>query len=136
MGAVGSVDIEVLLIGWLNEHLDDDIVVRDELDNNLLDELPTVQVQRVAGDDDGFRLDRALADVDVYAATRGAAAQLSAVIRGLLLTQLRGSVTDTAVIGMVRTVAAPGWRPYEDLGLRRYGATYEIFFHPVADRPY
>lgn len=132
MGAVGSVDAEVELIAWLQARVPDGTVVRDELDNDLLGELPTVTVQRVAGDDDGYRLDRALVDVDVYAPTRGAAADLSALIRAMLLTALRGSVTDTAVFGMVRTVSAPSWRPYENTALRRSGATYEIFFHSVS----
>lgn len=132
MGAVGSVDAEVEVIGWLTTRVPDGTVVRNELDNSLLSELPTVQVQRVAGDDDGHRLDRALIDIDVYAANRSAAATLAATIRGLLLTQLRGSATENAVFGMIRTVSAPSWRPYEDLNLRRYGATYEIYFHPVS----
>lgn len=132
MAAVGSVDVEVEVIGWLQPQVGDSVVVRDELDNDLLNELPTVQVQRVAGDDDGFRLDRALVDVDVYAATRSEAADLSAQIRGWLLTELRGSTTAHAVFGMVRTVSAPSWRPYENTALRRIGATYEIFFHPVS----
>lgn len=132
MADVGSVDIEVELIGWLQSRLGDDIVVRDELDNELPNELPTVQIERAGGDDDGFRLDRPLVDVNVYAATRSEAAALSVTVRGLLLTQLRGSKTSAAVFGMVRTVAAPGWRPYENISLRRYGATYEIFFHPVS----
>lgn len=132
MADVGSVDVEVEVIGWLQDQLGSDVVVRDELDNNLLNELPTVQVERAAGDDDGFRLDRALVDVDVYAATRSEAATVAATVRGLLLTRLRGATTTNAVVGMVRTVSAPSWRPYEDLNLRRYGATYEIFLHPVA----
>lgn len=132
MADVGSVDIEVELIAWLNGLVPEGTVVRDEVDNSLLDELPTVQVQRAAGDDDGFRLDRALVDVDVYAGNRADAADLSAQIRGWLLTRLRGSTTANAMFGMIRTVAAPAWRPYENTGLRRYGATYEIFFHPVS----
>jgi hypothetical protein len=132
MSGVGSVDIEVELIAWLQERAPDGIVVRDELDNELLGELPTWQVQRVAGDDDGVRLDRALVDVDVYAGDRGTAAAQAAQIRGWLLTELRGSATAAAVFGRVRTVSAPSWRPYENVGLRRCGATYEIFFHPVS----
>lgn len=132
MTAIGAVDIEVLLIGWLQEQIGPDVVVRDELDNDLADELPTVQVQRAAGDDDGLRLDRALVDVDVYAATRGDAYTLAASIRGLLLTNLRGSTTSTAVVGLVRTLSAPAARPYENVGLRRVGATYEIYSHPVS----
>ncbi|WP_327222980.1 hypothetical protein OG229_02230 [Streptomyces platensis] len=131
MASVGSIDVEVLLIGWLQGQLGDGIVVRDELDNNLLAELPTVQVERVGGTDDTFRLDRALVDIDVYAATRGAAADLAAVIRGLLL-QLPGSTVGGAVIGRVRTESAPVKRPYENTGLRRVGGTFSLYLHPVS----
>lgn len=132
MAAVGSVDVELLIIQWLQAQLGSGVVVRDELDNNLLAELPTVQVERLAGDDDGFRLDRALVDVDVYAATRGGAIALALQVRGLLQTQLPGSTAGDAVVGRVRTIAAPGPRPYENTGLRRIGATYEIHSHPVS----
>jgi predicted exporter len=133
MAAVGSVDVELLVIQWLQGQLGSSVVVRDELDNNLLDELPTVQVQRLpAGDDDGFRLDRALVDIDVYAATKGDATNLAAEIRGLLLAELPGSETGGAVVGRVRTEAAPGVRPYENTGLRRIGATYSLYSHPVS----
>jgi len=126
---VGSVDIEVALIGWLAAR-NPDATVRDDLDNDLADELPTIQVTRVGGDDDGFRLDRALVDIDVYAATRGQAAELAALVRGQLLTDLSGTATDTAVFGRITTTAAPSWRPYENTAVRRYGATYEVFSHP------
>ncbi|MYV77794.1 hypothetical protein GT352_28255 [Streptomyces sp. SID1046] len=133
MAAVGSVDVELLVIQWLQARLGNGVVVRDELDNNLMNELPTVQVERIAaGDDDGFRVDRAFVDVDVYAATRGAAIALALQVRGLLLTELPGSTTGGAVVGRVQTIAAPGPRPYENTGLRRIGATYEIYSHPVS----
>lgn len=132
MAAVGSVDVELELIGWLQSRLGSGTVVRDELDNNLLDELPTVQVEVVGGDDDGFRLDRALVDINVYAATRAAAIALAAQVHGLLLTQLRGSKTTNAVFGMVSTVSRPAARPYENTSLRRVGATYSLHSHPVS----
>ncbi|MFJ3839473.1 hypothetical protein ACIPY6_28755 [Streptomyces sp. NPDC090054] len=133
MAAVGSVDVELLVIQWLQGELGDGPVVRDELDNNLMAELPTVQVQRIpAGQDDGYRLDQALVDIDVYASTRGAAVALATQIRGLLLGRLPGSATGGAVVGRVATVTAPGVRPYENVGLRRVGATYEIYSHPVS----
>ena len=132
MAAVGSVDVELLLIGWLQQQLSPDVVVRDELDNALLDELPTVQVERVGGDDDGLRLDRALVDVDVYHRTRGEALALAADVRGRLLVSLRGAALPTAVVGRVATVSPPAVRPYENTALRRVGATYEIFLHPVS----
>ncbi|MGW7597205.1 phage tail termination protein [Streptomyces antimycoticus] len=130
MAAVGSVDIELELIGWTQARVD--AVVRDELDNNLLTELPTVQIEAVGGDDDGFRLDRALVDVNVYAATRAEAIALAATVRGLYLTQLRGSTTANAAFGMVRALTRPAVRPYENTALRRVGATYEIYSHPVS----
>jgi hypothetical protein len=132
MAPVGSVDVELEVMKWLRPRLDSDVVVRDELDNNLLDELPTVQVQRIpAGGDDGIRLDRAFVDIDVYAATRADAIALSATIRGLLLGELRGSATDVAVFSRVGTISPPAIRPYENTGLRRVGATYEIYSHPA-----
>ena len=130
MADVGSVDVELELIGWTQARVD--AVVRDELDNNLADELPTVQIEVAGGDDDGFRLDRALVDVNVYAATRAEAIALSAAIRSLYLTALRGSTTTNAVFGMVRALSRPAVRPYENTALRRVGATYEIYSHPVS----
>ncbi|QLJ01541.1 hypothetical protein HZZ00_11230 [Streptomyces sp. NEAU-sy36] len=132
MASVGSVDVELELIGWLQTRLGADVVVRDELDNALLEELPTVQVQVVAGDDDGFRLDRPLVDVDVYHSTRADAIALAGQVHALLLSQLRGSVTARAVFGLVATVSRPVARPYENTALRRVGGTYEIYCHPVS----
>ncbi|MFI8872498.1 hypothetical protein [Streptomyces sp. NPDC055243] len=133
MAAVGSVDVELEVIQWLQAKFGDDVVVRDETDNNLLDELPTVQVQRVpAGGDDGFRLDRAFIDIDVYAATRGEAIALSATIRGWLMTELAGSATESAVFGRIQSNPPPAARSYENTALRRVGGTYQIYSHPVS----
>ncbi|MER7623950.1 hypothetical protein [Streptomyces sp. NPDC126503] len=132
MAAVGSVDIELELIQWLQAKTGPGVIVRDELDNRLLEELPTVQVQRLpAGGDDGFRLDRALVDIDVYHSTRGAATALAAQIRGWLLTELPGTHTGTAVFGRVTSSPPPAVRPYENTALRRVGATYQIYSHPA-----
>ncbi|WP_030319590.1 hypothetical protein [Streptomyces flavochromogenes] len=132
MAAVGSVDIEPELIGWTQSRLGTEVIVRDELDNKLADELPTVQIEVVGGDDDGIRLDRALVDVNVYAATRAEAVALAAQIHGLFQTELRGSRTTNAVFGLVGTVSRPVARPYENTALRRVGATYQIYSHPVS----
>ncbi|WP_326768866.1 hypothetical protein OG978_33860 [Streptomyces sp. NBC_01591] len=131
MAAVGSVDVELELIGWLQSRLGTDVVVRDELDNHLLEELPTVQVEVVGGDDDGFRLDRALVDISTYAATRATAIALAITVHGLILEHLRGSSTTAAVFGAVRALTRPAVRPYENTALRRVGATYQIHSHPV-----
>jgi hypothetical protein len=132
MAAVGSVDVELLVIGWLQQRLGAGVVVRDELDNNLLSELPTVQVNVVGGDDDGLRLDRALVDVDVYHSTRAAAIALASTIHGALLGELRGSTTSAAVVGRVDAVSRPAVRPYENTALRRVGGVYQLYSHPVS----
>ncbi|MDH6224361.1 hypothetical protein [Streptomyces sp. MJP52] len=130
MADVGSVDVELELIQRGQARFPQ-AVVRDELDNRLLEELPTIQVQVVGGTDDGIRLDRALVDIDVYHRTRGEAVALAAEVRGWVLRELRGSSTATAVIGRTGTVSAPAIRPYENTALRRVGATYEIYVHPA-----
>jgi hypothetical protein len=132
MADVGSVDVELVLIGELQTFLGSGVVVRDEVDNNLLDELPTVQVQVVGGDDDGIRLDRPFVDIDTYAATRGEAIALAAQIHGWIMSELRGSSTADAVFGRTGTISRPAIRPYENTALRRVGATYEIYCHPVS----
>ncbi|MFE7510199.1 hypothetical protein ACFU8I_03060 [Streptomyces sp. NPDC057540] len=133
MGVVGSVDVELELIQWLQSKAGPSVVVRDEVDNRLLEELPTIQVQRLpAGGDDGFRLDRALVDVDVYHSTRAEAIALARQVRGWLLAELPGAVTAAAVFGRVSSSPPPAVRPYENTALRRVGATYQIYSHPVS----
>lgn len=124
-------DVEIELVAWLGAQLGG-VRVCTELPADLGAVLPVVQVQRVGGDDDTFRLDRALVDVDVYAATRADASTLARQVRDDLVMNLRGTSTAAAAFGLVATVAAPQWRPYENINLRRLGATYELYFHPVS----
>jgi hypothetical protein len=125
-------DVEIELVTWLSGQLGSSVRVLTELPAELDSVLPVVQVQRVGGDDDTFRLDRALVDVDVYAATRADASMLARQVRDDLVIQLRGTSTASAVFGLVATVSAPQWRPYENIRLRRCGATYQMYFHPVS----
>lgn len=130
MAAVGSVDVEAELVAWLHARLT--VRVLTDLPANLADILPVIQVQRIGGDDDALRLDRALVDVDVYAASRPAASALMAQARSVLLSELRGLATESAVFTMARTITGPAWRPYENPALRRFGASFEIYSHPVS----
>ena len=122
-------DVEAELNAWLEDQLD--VVHLTDLPANLADILPVNQVTRVGGDDDSIRLDRALVDIDSYGPDRAAASLLARQTRDLLVVKLRGIQTAAAVFGRVSTISAPAWRPYENPQLRRMGATYEIFFHPV-----
>ena len=126
------VDIELELIRRATARFPD-AVVRDELDNNLLAELPTIQIQQVpAGSDDGLRLARMLVDIDIYAATRADAITLAREVHDWVTRELRGSTSSTAVIGGTGAITLPAARPYENTSLRRVGATYEIYCHPVS----
>lgn len=108
-------------------------VVRDELDNNLLDELPTIQITQVpAGELAASRLARMLVDIDVYAPTRQAAFDLAREVVAWVERDLRGSSTSTLTISRAGVVTLPAIRPYENTALRRVGGTVEIFCHPVS----
>ncbi|MEV7492153.1 hypothetical protein AB0O08_15540 [Streptomyces anulatus] len=108
-------------------------VVRDELDNNLLAELPTIQFEQVpGGGEDGLRLARVLVDTNIYASTRAQAFALAIEVHNWLTRTVRGSTSATAVIGRVSCLTLPAVRPYENVGLRRVGGTYELFVHPVS----
>ncbi|MGW5633947.1 phage tail termination protein [Streptomyces sp. NPDC003832] len=110
-----------------------DAVVRDELDNNLAAELPTIQITQVPGGDlAASRLARMIVDIDVYAATRADAYALMGEVVAWVERDLRGSTTDTLVIGRAGAITLPAARPYENSALRRVGGTFEIFCHPVS----
>lgn len=130
MSSVGSVDVEAELVAWLKAQLAVRVVT--DLPSNLEEVAPLAQIARVGGHDDTIRLDRALVDLDVFAATRLASSQLMTRARVAFLTQLRGTVTSAAVFTSARTISAPSWRPYENNNLRRFGATFEVFCHPVS----
>lgn len=125
------VDLELELIGRAVARWPD-AVVRDELDNRLLEELPTIQIEVLGGDDDGFRLDRVLVDINVYAATRGAALARAGEVHLWMLHEVRSSASPMAVIGRTGTISRPAIRPYTNMALRRVGATYQVFCHPVS----
>lgn len=126
------VDLEAALIGAATPRFPE-AVVRDELDNLLLAELPTIQFEQIpGGEDDGLRLARALIDANVYAATRAAAFALANELHAWLTGELRGTTTAMAVFGRISPITLPAVRPYENLALRRVGATYQIYFHPVS----
>jgi hypothetical protein len=126
------VDIELELITRAAARFPD-AVVRDELDNSLLTELPTIQVEQIpGGGDDGLRLSRPILDINVYAATRADAIALMGQVHDWLTREVRGTTSATTVIGRTGCLSLPAIRPYENTALRRAGGTYEVFCHPVS----
>ncbi|MEV4739793.1 hypothetical protein [Streptomyces sp. NPDC049555] len=91
--------------------------------------LPLVRLRRIGGTDDGFRLDRALIDIDTFAADRPGATALAARVRDAVLTGLRGASVPGAVFAAAATVTAPCWRPWDNPAVSRFGAVYAIHLH-------
>ncbi|MFF4530768.1 hypothetical protein ACFY1P_16025 [Streptomyces sp. NPDC001407] len=122
-------DAEAALVAWLAPHLG--VRVCTDTPADLADAVPLVRLHRIGGRDDGFRLDHALVDVDAFAATRADAVALATRTRAVLVGSLPGSVvrTPAAVFTAASTVSAPSWRPWENPGVIRIGATYAVRLH-------
>ena len=97
-------------------------------------ELPVVVVDRIAGSDLDWKMDRPIFDVDVYASTRAQAQDLSEQIRAYLRFELPGKrvvfESNGVVFGRVRTVVGPRVLNHPDPRIRRYSANYEALLHP------
>lgn len=126
-------NVETVLTGWLASQLQAvySVTVRTctETPANLATACPVVQVVKSTGTDLLGILDRPVVDIDCFQPARTDAETLSAQAHDLLLHYLPGSVTGGAVFGLVNTVKSPGWMTYQDLDVRRYNATYEIYLH-------
>lgn len=97
-------------------------------------ELPVVVVDRIAGADLDWKMDRPIFDVDVYAANRAQAQDISESIRAYLRFELPGMRVEFegygVVFGRVRTVVGPRVLNHPDPRIRRYSANYEALLHP------
>lgn len=108
-----------------------DVRVVTELPANLGDVLPVVEVSRFGGSDDVLSFDNANVDVDVYAASRGAARTLAEQVRAYMRGQLPGQTFAGAFVLSVSTISAPMWTPYDNTALRRFNSSYRIRLHSL-----
>lgn len=96
--------------------------------------LPVVAVDRIAGSDLDWKMDRPIFDIDVYASNRQQAQDLSEQIRAYLRFELPGTRVDFegngVVFGRVRTVVGPRVLNHPDPRIRRVSANYEALLHP------
>ena len=120
-------DIEQLLAAYLNDVLDERVLT--DLPSNLDQILPVVRVTKVSGSDDGFKLDRPVVDLDVFAKDRAAAFSLARRVQALLLFELPTVTCPGGVVTAVTTIVGPRWLPDPNTALRRVGATYQVFAH-------
>lgn len=124
-----SVLIEPLLIAWLTQDLT--VEVTTETPPNLEARVPLIQVARIYGHDDGYRLDHPAVDVTAFATDRLTAARLAGRARESLLRLWRHGAFQEAVVTDVTISTAPRWLPYDNLAVRRYVATYHLTTHPA-----
>ncbi|MEV7013273.1 hypothetical protein [Streptosporangium sp. NPDC051022] len=124
------IDVEALLTSWIEATVDN-VHAMSETPNDLDDLLPAAKIRRIGGPYDGFRLDRATVDVDVFDATRDGASAVALHIQWALHNLLARNKTGDAVVTRVETLTGPRPLPYDNSGLRRFGATYRITVHPA-----
>lgn len=126
-----SVLVEPLLIAWLSQDLSPSVPVTTETPPDLEQAVPLVQVARITGDDDAFRLDYPTVDVTAWAADRLAAARLADQVRDSIIRLWRHGAFQDAVVTSVDIRPAPRWLPYDNTQVRRYQATYHLVTHPA-----
>lgn len=125
-------DAELLLIGWLRTQFPSARVLT-ELPANLSGALPVIQVSRFGGSSDNYVIDTANVDVDVFAASYGAASSLAGQIRSAILLHLPGYAMAGAAVQSATDISAPRWLAYDNTtdGLRRFTAAYRITIHSI-----
>lgn len=95
--------------------------------------LPIVVIDRIAGANLDYMLDRPIVDIDVYAADRLTAQDIAENIRTFLIFDLparRVPYNDYGVVfTRTRVVVAPRTLPHANPIIRRYSANYEFVLH-------
>lgn len=119
-------NIEVLLVAYLADRTGARALTDLPPDLDAL--LPVIRITCGDGDDDGFRLDASLVDIDVFAATRTGASALAEQVREDLI-EMRGEPQPTGVVTGVRTLVKPRWLADPNPNLRRFNASYQVFAH-------
>jgi hypothetical protein len=121
------VPAEQALAVWLGSQLSVRTVT--ELPANLATVLPLVHVVRVGGSEVIRTLDEAVLDVETFALGRDVSRSLADQVRHTLRYVLPGQRLGTGVATLCDVVSTPRWLPWDDTGLRRFGATYRVVIH-------
>lgn len=87
-----------------------------------------VKVVRTGGGS-SFVVDEPRVDIEVYALTRLAAATLAGQIRDSLMYTLQTLTVGTVSFGRPKVDVEPAWRPYDDISVFCYGASYQLYAH-------
>lgn len=124
-------DVEILIVAYLKAKTGKRVVTDLPAGDDLMSKLPLYRVTRVSGEDQDYKLDRPIIDLDVFAADRATASLMSRQALDLLRNHLprEDSVQPTGVVTSVDTVVGPRWLPDANTNLRRFQASYEIVLH-------
>jgi hypothetical protein len=123
-------DVEALLVPWLAAQVAARTVT--ELPADLDTIAPAVHVLRIGGpsDDDLPAFDMPTVSVDSYGIGRSAALTLAQAVDDAIRVVLPNTLHTlgglSAVVTKTQTITGPSWRPYDDITLRRFGATYRL----------
>jgi hypothetical protein len=123
-------DVEALLVPWLASAVSARTVT--ELPANLDSITPAVHVLRIGGgsDDNLPAFDHPTVSVDSYGIGRAAALELALAVDNAIRVALPNTLHTvgalSAVVTKTQTVTGPSWRPYDDITIRRFGATYQL----------
>lgn len=119
-------DVELLLVGYFTAAFPSDraCVERPASWTGRL-----IQIERIAGVDPTPSLDKPTVDIECFAPTRQAATDFANQVRASLRFAAPGYTANGATIARVDTIVGPGWRPHDNVNVRRVGATYQITLH-------
>jgi len=118
---------EQLLVPWLRAFLNVRAVT--ELPANLATVTPIIDVARIGGgsDDNNPSFEFPTVSIDCYAANVTDTMALAMRVDRAIRVNLPGQpLANRAVVTRTDTISGPSFRPYDDLALRRFGATYRI----------
>lgn len=123
--------IEPLLITWLQAKYP--FITASVDDPEDLDTIvtPTTYFARVhrTGGGSGFTLDEPRVDIEIYAQTKLAAATLAGQVRDSLKYTLQAYSVGLVSFGRPIVELEPMWRPYDDINVFCYGASYQLYVH-------
>ena len=122
--------VDALLLGWANLQLTG-VRCAQDTPADLATVAPLVQLQTISGpsDDDNPWLIAATVSADSFDVDFDSAEALAWRVDKTFRRVLPGSSYGGATFGKVRTLSIPSRRPWADISVRRYGATYQIWLN-------
>lgn len=119
------IDGEVLLVEWLTSAFPT-AKVRTETTTNLAAEVPTIRIGQIGGTDRDYKIDHPLFMVDVFHSSRPLAKAFAEQVRDSIILNLPGQHVGSGSVRATGTVRAPSWLAWDNTGIRRYSATYQL----------